>query len=99
MVVSWKMQDVIVRAQNMKHGLAQACDHIFFAFGFASRCVHQDDSFAAWLIAYKFYFNAASLTENWVSVRNVTQISARVFVYVLANRTCDIFGRNTLGCG
>jgi len=54
MVVSWKMQDVIVRAQNMKHGLAKACDHIFFAFGFASRCVHQDDSFAAWLIAYKF---------------------------------------------
>ena len=48
------MQEVIVRTQNMKHGLAQACDHIFFAFGFASRCVHQDDSFAAWLIAYKF---------------------------------------------
>jgi hypothetical protein len=53
--LSWEMQDVIVQAKNMKHGLAQAFDYLFFALGSASHCVHQHGSLAVWHLAYKFY--------------------------------------------
>lgn len=49
------MQDVIVQAKNMKHGLAQAFDYLFLALGSASHCVHQHGSLAVWFLAYKFY--------------------------------------------
>ena len=39
-LVSWKMQEVIVHTENMKHGLAQACDHFLLAFVLASGCMH-----------------------------------------------------------
>jgi len=49
------MQEVIVQAKNMKHGLAQAFDYFFSALSSTSDCMHQHGSFAVWLIAYKFY--------------------------------------------